>query len=78
MYLNKVAFSEMIWRKTINLLPDLVQCKNKRGRSHREFVAKFISESWKHCFSKDLTLYGTDGLTRHRKAHKILKKANKG
>ena len=31
MYLNKVAFSEMIWRKTINLLPDLVQCKIKRG-----------------------------------------------
>ena len=31
MYLNKVAFSEMIWQKTINLLPDLVQCKIKRG-----------------------------------------------
>ena len=31
MYLNKVAFSEMIWRKTINLLPNLVQYKNKRG-----------------------------------------------
>ena len=31
MYLNKVAFSEMIWRKTINLSPDLVQCKIKRG-----------------------------------------------
>ena len=31
MYFKKVAFSEMIWRKTINLLPDLVQCEIKRG-----------------------------------------------
>ena len=31
MYSNKVSFSETIWRKTINLLPDLVKCENKSG-----------------------------------------------
>ena len=47
MYLNKVAFSEMIWRKTINVLPDLVQCKNKRGRC--------LSAKYQKCWKNEIT-----------------------
>ena len=46
--------------------------------THWEFVARFISKSWKDCFCKDLTFSGTNGLKRHQEAHKILKKAAKG
>ena len=48
------------------------------GGAHWEFVARFISKFQKHCFCKDLTFSGTNGLKRHQKAHKMLKKANKG
>ena len=47
MYLNKVAFSEMIWRKTINLLPDLVQFKDKRGRC--------VSAKYQKCWKNEST-----------------------
>ena len=37
----------MIWRKTINLLPDLVQCKNKRGRC--------LSAKYQKCWKNEST-----------------------
>ena len=46
--------------------------------THWEFVARFISKSWKDCFCKDLTFSGTNGLKRHQETHKILKKVHKG